>query len=43
LYSWAPTGYRAVDDRLDDVVDVLTPTPTLAEFRAGYLPQIALA
>jgi hypothetical protein len=44
LFAWAPDGYRDVGaiTRAETTVEVLTPAPTLAAFRAGYVPQMAL-
>ena len=45
LFAWSSDGYREVGAiaRLENTVEVLTPAPTLAAFRAGYVPQMALA
>ena len=44
LFAWAPDGYREVGAiaRAEKTVEVLTPSPTLAAFRAGYVPQMAV-
>lgn len=44
LLAWAPGGYRDIGAiaRGGKTVEVLTPGPTLAAFRAGYVPQMAL-
>lgn len=43
LLAWAPDGYRDIRAiaRAEKTVEVLTPRPTLAAFRAGYVPQMA--
>ena len=41
LYPYAPAGYGAPVPRFDGAVTVLTPAPTVAVLRAGYLPEMA--
>jgi hypothetical protein len=44
LYQWSPSGYAAPQPITPSgEVDVLTPRSIVNAFRAGYIPQIAIA
>ena len=41
IYPYDPTGYGpAIDAKMETIVSVLTPKPTVMTLHAGYLPQI---
>ena len=42
LWRWSPEGYADAGPDLSGTARVLTPAPTVATIRAGYVPALSL-